>query len=539
MAKLKAGWIEVRQLDGAYRALLRYRDPLSGRKLLYGEPLYADSEADAHTAAAELQPQLAQYLATRKQAKRDPEQMALADWVLIDWAREYQGKLPPSTRSRMEQWWRKWLQPLAGGATLSELTPAFVEGLAEHMQEQGAAWPTVEAAVKDLRMYLRDAAKAGLVPTGQLDELRLSPPELSPDELAELGEPEFAVELEHAVRIAWSMNGLDDVALGELMCVAGLRLGEARALTVSSVLHDDGRARARVSVRLGVSGRGRQRQFRGTKKTRGLSLRAVQAGFRSPHLVPNLGRLLERLWQQRANPPLRERLAPGTHGAHLGVKNEANWRRREFAQALERSDVQEIYPNKKITPKEFRAVAAAAYGNAQVPELSARDQLGHSADSTTLRFYFSTYEDPNPELRGLSVDAQLARARRITLAWMDGRLAEIVAAREGIGKNRLLNWRKDGTDQLAESVNESSYRIGRDGSRYALRLEERNGDGEIVRSKLLASGLTVAQAKEKAEPHALKRTRQSLTIQRQRMESLLPHLRALVAAAETASPAAA
>ncbi|MGZ6692128.1 MAG: hypothetical protein ACXVHQ_32470, partial [Solirubrobacteraceae bacterium] len=392
MAKLKAGWIETRPTGDGFRALLRYRDPLSGQKLLYGNPLYAGTRAEAEAKAKELQPSLAEYLLGRRQARREPEQLALGDFVLDDWAREFKGKLPPSTRSRMEQWWSKWLAPLVGNVPLGQITPPLVDGLVEHMAELGAGWPTIESAVKDLRVYTRDAAGLGLLPEQPLLGYKLQAPELTAEEIEALAEPEFALELEHAVRIAWSMNGLDDAVLAETMAVAGLRLGEARAATFASVLHPDGRPRTHFQVRLAVSGRGSERKLRGTKKTRGLSRRAIARGFRSVQIVPALGRLYERLYAERERPPLTEKLAPGPPNSMLGVKNEANWRRREFAAALERSGVAALYPNKKITPKEFRAAAAAAYGNAQVPELSAREQLGHSSDSTTLRFYFSSFE---------------------------------------------------------------------------------------------------------------------------------------------------
>jgi integrase len=536
MAKLKAGWIETRRLaDGTYRALLRYRDPLSGQKLLYGDALYADTAAEAEKKAAELQPQLAEYLQGRRQARRAPESMALADFVLIDWKQHYEPKLPPSTKALMRQWWNKWLEPLIGGASLSEITPALVEGFAEHMQAMGAAWPTVETAVKHVRSYIRDAAKEGYAEKGQLDELDVRPPELSAEEVAALAEPEFALELEHAVRIAWSLNGLEDTAIAEAMAVGGLRLGEARALTFDGVLHPDGRPRTRFQVRLAVSGRGSERILRGTKKTRGLSLRAIQRGYRRPELVPALGALFVRLWQERDRPPLSELVAPGAPEATLGVKNEANWRRREFAPAVERSGVGELYSGKKITPREFRAAAAAAYGHAQVPELSARDQLGHASDSTTLRFYFAAYEDPNPALRGLSVDEQLVRARRLALEWMEARIEQLAAERESVGQNKLLSWKRQGSgadaSYTAESVNGSRYLINRAGKSFDIQLLL--GDNGSLRAKTIRSNVaTLADAKDAAERQAIKRTRQSLTIQRQRFERQLVHLRALVAERE-------
>lgn len=540
MAKLKAGWIEVRGplKDGMYRALLRYRDPLNGEKLIYGAALYADTKAEAEAAAVELQPSLADHLATRRRAKRDPEQMALEDWALGDWRAKYWPKLPPSTRANVDQWWSKWLGPLVGSAPLSQITPAFVDGLVGHMQELGARWPTIEQAVKFLRNFIRDATAEGLLSENALKEHSLTPPDLTTEELEELAEPEFALELEHAIRIAWCLNDLEDTAMAEAMAVAGLRLGEARALRFNNVLHPDGRPRARFQVRIAVSGRGSEREARGTKKTRGKSKQAIQRGFRTPQLVPSLGRLFERIWVERDRPPLDEWLAPGD--TKMGVLNDSNWRRREFYPAVERAEVQQFYPSKRIMPKELRASAAAAYGHAQEQELSARAQLGHSSESVTLTFYFSAYEDPDPELRGKSIEWQLQRARLLTLEWMETQLEGLVGTRATVGKQGLLTWHRHGTVYTANSLNGSRYTLAKDERGWRVILGERKSEDLTSGHTIIGgSGLgTLAEAKGRAERQALKRTRQSLTIQRQRIDSQVVHLRALVAAAESSAQAA-
>jgi hypothetical protein len=213
------------------------------------------------------------------------------------------------------------------------------------------------------------------------------------------------------------------------------------------------------------------------------------------------------------------------------VKNEANWRRREFYPAVERAVVQELYP-RKITPREFRAAAASAYGHAREAELSARAQLGHSADSTTLQFYFRSYGDPDPEVHGESVDWQLRRARALTLEWMEKRLAELAEERLRVGETPLLSWEQHGDEQA--SIYTADFG---DGDRYVAWFDGkwrtslgRTGAARITDGRTVAEGLeTVEDAKQRAERQAVKRTRQSLTIQRARLEEMAEHLRALVA----------
>jgi hypothetical protein len=545
MARLKAGWVETRALaDGSFKALLRYRDPLRGQKLVFGDPLYGATEGEARARAEALQPELVAYLAQRTNARREPELMALGDWVLGDWRDDYEPKLPSSSKAIMRQWWGKWVEPLVGNTPLGYFSPELIDGLAEHMQELGATWPTVETAVKHVRRYLRDAVAAELLPANPLQGYRLEAPELTAEEIEELGDPDFALELEHAVRIAWCMNDLEDAVLAETMCTAALRPGEARALTFASVLHPKGRPLSRMQVKLTVSGRGSARELRGTKKTRGRSKAAIKRGYRSPQIVPSLGRLYAYLWELRGRPPLRERIAPGaSYGKNrelvpeLGVKNEANWRRREFQPAVERAGVQELY-GRKITPREFRAAAASAYGHARETELSARAQLGHSADSTTLQFYFSAYNDPDPELEGQSVEKQLQRARTLTLAWMERRLAELAAERERVGETPVLVWEEHGDEHAsiftADFNGTARYAVWFDGKwRASL---GRTSDHALTNGRTVAEQLaTVEEAKQRAERQAVKRRRQSLTIQRERLQGMLGHLRVLVAE----SPAAA
>ncbi len=536
MARLRAGWVEVRRLaDGSYKSLLRYRDPLTRDKLMFGEPLYAATRREALARAEQLRPQLAAYLAERVRARREPELMALGDYVLGRWRGEMEPQLPTSTKAIMRQWWRKWLGPLIGNTPLSYLTPELLEGLCDHMTELGASWPTVETAVKHVRRYINDAVRAGLLPENPLANYRLKSPDLTVEEIEQLGEPEYAIELEHAVRVAWCMNDLEDVALAETMCTAGLRPGEARALRFASVLHPDGRPRAQLQVRLTISGRGSQREIRGTKTTRGRSRKEIQRGFRTPQIVPALGALYVRLWEARGRPPLNELLAPGSSYGRarkktpkLGVKNEANWRRREFYPAVERAGVQPLYP-RRITPREFRAAAASAYGHARDPELSARDQLGHSTDSTTLKYYFAAYRDPNPEVRGESVDWQLRRARGLTLEWMERRLTELAEERLRVGETPLLTWSKDRASIYTAAYGDDRYIVCLDGNsnRWRVLLGSKGSD---TPRRTIAEGLkTPEEAMERAERQASKRRRQSLTIQRDQLERMAVHLRALVA----------
>ena len=171
--------------------------------------------------------------------------------------------------------------------------------------------------------------------------------------------------------------------------------------------------------------------------------------------------------------------------------------------------------------------------------MSAVAQLGHSAGSTTLTFYFRAYEDPSPELRGLSVNDQLIRARRLTLEWMETQIEGLADARAAAGGAKLLVWEKQNSVYTANSINGSRYSVWKDGNAWVVKLGDRESS-DPKSGKSVKYGLaSLADAKRVAERQALKRTRQSLTIQRQRFESQIVHLRALVSAADAAEEKAA
>lgn len=129
---------------------------------------------------------------------------------------------------------------------------------------------------------------------------------------------------------------------------------------------------------------------------------------------------------------------------------------------------------------------------------------------------------------------------------MERRVIELGEERLHVGEAPILTWESQGGSRspflTADCIKSTRYSVWKDGGWRAavgpVRAVEDSDrrPGDLSRGKTLGEKLpTQEDAQLIAELHARKRVRQSLTIQRQQFQALLPHLRALVAASEQIS----
>ena len=398
------GWIEPRysKRTGLWNARYRYRIPGIPKP----ETIDHWHENEEQAIEAAQQTQLEKTLELREGMQAGLGTTALRQRTTVgqfvdgDWMAKRYPNLPPSSQESDMAAIRKWIRPFLGGRTFGEINKHMIQEWVYWMQREGAGIPTIERAVAVFRGLRKRAILWGYLADDQPDPCKgVELPEAPFEE-----EPAYALSMVEVERIGMKMPTLDDYFYTLLMGEEGLRGQEVIPLNWADLLHEDGSVRDKFRVVKAVSGAGRKRVIKDLK---------TSTGRRLPTFFAPVQEVAVALWEAQGEPALTQRIFPARR-SHDGMIELRNWRDRTFFPALAAAGIPrygETYG--RLRPHSLRAAAASALGYALWPNAEMIGFLGHAQETTTVKYYERAIESAPQELRGMSVEDQILRARKI------------------------------------------------------------------------------------------------------------------------------
>jgi integrase len=401
------GWIEPRysKRKGLWNARFRYRQPDERGEQHLITIDHWDADHDLALEAAQrtqLEKTLEMLDAFQSGANGRPmfERKTIGQFVVEVWEPDLYPKLPPSSQSSDKSAINKWIRPFLGGRRFGDVNAHVAQAWVRWMEDEGASADTVKRTVAVVRGLRKRARRRGYAPDGTGDpfaELEISPPKFEPERA-------YALGFEDVERIGMHLPTKGDYLYLLLMGEEGLRGQEVVPLQWLDLLHEDGTARERIRVVKAVSGTYRNRVIKELK---------TSTGLRSPRLFAPVRTVALAAWKSRGRPALTDRVFPDPtrHDRMIEIRP---WREEIFYPALLAAGYDiESAEYGKLRPHSLRAAAASAIGYAQWPRAEMIDFLGHAQETTTVRFYERAVKDAPQELRGMTIENQIARARRL------------------------------------------------------------------------------------------------------------------------------
>ena len=309
----------------------------------------------------------------------------LVDFVVEWWQAYAAPQLAPRTQKLYAGILDKHVLPRLGDLRLRELRPSLIDGFAVDLRSSGVGEETIRKSLAILQTCLQRAVLHDRLASNPVAAVRK--PSQARSRVIEPLAPE-RVERMRSHLLAQGRVG--DAALVSVLAYAGLRPGEALALTWSDVRDRTLMVSKRASLGTVTDGAKSSRR----------SVRAVTmpAALR--------GDLLE--WQLLNGRPTPSTLVfPARSGAVWSEYDYRNWRRRIFAPAATAAGVSGIRP---YDLRHSFASLLLAQGRSVI---DVADQLGHAPTLT-----LDTYGHVMRELEGrnLGPDEAIARARRLRTA---------------------------------------------------------------------------------------------------------------------------
>lgn len=332
--------IEARARGGRTRYVARWRHEGRQRERTF------DKRRDAE--AFERERRREQALGVHGPA--EPSPMTLGEWVRRWWDLGAP-TWAPSTRRQRASVLDRWLIPHLGGVRLRDLGPARVRTWRGAVLSDGCSPTQANAALSVLSAALGSAVEEGLLPANPASRTR---------KLAVAVSRPRALSPHEVERIRAAMPSVRDVVMLGLLAYAGLRPGEALALTWGSV--------GRVLVIDRAVSEGQVRQTKTNRR-------------RTVELLGPLGDDLELLRPRVAGPEALV-VATGTGG----VLDLHNWRERVWRPACAEAQV-------KASPYDGRHTYASLliHEGRSLPYVTAA--LGHASAVTTLSHYAHLIDD--------------------------------------------------------------------------------------------------------------------------------------------------
>ncbi|MGZ4354646.1 MAG: hypothetical protein ACXVZ4_14000, partial [Gaiellaceae bacterium] len=442
-----AGWIEARWLArrGLWRVRLRYR--VGVNKLTEAELLLeADDEQAAKERGAELLADARHELTKRLTRDVTPLSQRGELLTLEEWYEDgYQERLAGAKSSYqvdVRAHWGRNIGPFIGGLTLAEFVRSgrqIGREWIKALEQEGRKRPTIEKALNVARGILSEAIREGVLePAKGVHPFKYV--DLPRKQFVE--EVEFALSLEQWVGLAWLAPGsLRHTLWLELVGTEALRQQEVAPLLWTDLLRADGTARKTIAVTKAVSGRGLPRLGRGDPGAMIDTLKSAREGRRSPELFPAIGALAELVWRSEGKPGPSGARAFSASG-RLGIQDIDNYRddfwKAALADGIALKLVEQDGRYGHVTPHRGRGCASSAYGHAGWDEARLRLHVGHRELTTTLDWYFRAREEPDPELEGMPIDAQIRRARARAVPLLERHVAllgeRVEEARQALGR---------------------------------------------------------------------------------------------------------
>jgi integrase len=337
--------VERRVVGGKVRYLARWRDGNRSRSRTF------DRKGDAEDFERD-QRRRAQLGAHTPVA---PSRELLEEWLRRWWSLEA-STWARSTRLQRGGVMDRWITPSIGSVRLRDLGPARVREWRGAILEEGCPPTQANAALSVLSAALGAAVRDGLLPANPCHGLRRVP--------AHVARPR-ALSPHEVERLRAAMPTVRDVVMVGLLAYAGLRPGEALALTWGSV------GQFLVVDSAVSAGELRRRTKTGSRRT-------VEA-------ITPLAEDLALLRPARPDPD-----ALVIAGPRGGVLDLHNWRARVWREACDRAGV-------KATPYDGRHTYASLliHEGRSVPFVATA--LGHASGRMTLAHYAHVFDEAHLE----------------------------------------------------------------------------------------------------------------------------------------------
>lgn len=289
---------------------------------------------------------VAERLAMGAHAPEEPSRMRLDEWR-VRWLDVYGPRWAERTILMRADLVERHITPHLGGVRLRDLGRQRVASWQRDLLARGASAATVNAVTRVLSACLKDAAAEGLIPANPCKGLR--PLEQPPVDRR-------AIPLDVVARLVDAMPMTRDRLIAGLLCYAGLRPSEIRALRWADL---DG----------GVVSVTRAAGLRTIKRTKTGGVRAVP-------IRAELARLIE-LHRFEALGGGDDLVAPGLRG---GLVDWHNWSARVWGSARRHVGVDYV-------PYEGRHTYASLLIDEGWSIVQIAAWLGHANPTTTLRHY--------------------------------------------------------------------------------------------------------------------------------------------------------
>ena len=294
----------------------------------------------------------------------------LADFAEEWWRLYAEPNLAVSTRRRYAEVWDLHILPRIGGYPLRDVTPELVDNLRVDLDSAGVGAATTRKALFLLQGIMRLAVVRGRVAVNPVTAVR------KPRQASRDVRPLAPATVENMRR----RLGQRDAMLMSLLAYAGLRPGEALALTWASL-------RERTLL---------------VHATKTHSTRTVRL------LAPLAADLAE--WRLACGrPPETALLVPSSAGAHWRDHDFRNWRKRAFRPAAEAAGVA------KARPYDLRHSFVSLLIHEGVSIVEVARQAGHSPEEC-LRTYAHVFEEFDPVERMPAEEA--IRAARVPVSYL-------------------------------------------------------------------------------------------------------------------------
>jgi integrase len=404
------GWIETRYStrEGMWNARYRYR---LGKRVVTFDHKHVDRETAVELAEDTRLEQTLRWRRGKMPASQQARETSFDDF-LETWKRRRLPQLSPNSQENYPIVIEKWLRPFLAGFALAELTPDVGYAWIEWMEEEGASPSTIERAANIASGIVTRAIRWRALDVGENPFRFVERPRVHRQRAP------LALSAVHIWQLAEAMPHARDRAYVLLLGFEGLRQQEAIPLVWLDVLGENGKPRERLRVVKAVSGTGRRRVVTELKN---------RSSERYPQLFAPVGRELVRYYAEQGQPDLEALVFPT--GTRDGMVNPHNWREDYWWPALDAAGVPRVGPRYgRLGPHRLRAACASMLGYAQWSKAEVLAHLGHAQETTTLTYYSRAIEDAG-DLRGLSVEKQIERGRRMAKA--AGRQAKLAPGASG------------------------------------------------------------------------------------------------------------
>lgn len=304
-------------------------------------------------------------------APGEASQAEFGVWM-VQWCEEHAAEWAESTRRVRAPVIERWITPFLGRARLCDLGAQRLREYRAQVLAAGCPPTQFNHARSVISAALGAAVEAELIPanpTGRLRRARVRPSR--PRALSPLEVEEIRAHLVEQV----------DVVFWGLLTYAGLRPGEARALTWGSV--------------------GNVMVVDASLSERGVALPTKTMSRRTVEVLAPLGRDIDELRPPR--PRSSELVCRSPEGRPINLNN---WRKRVLAPALAKAGLEAV-------PYDGRHTFASLliHEGRSLPYVTAA--LGHSSATTTLRHYAHVIEDAKMAPSVTMVQAILAARAQV------------------------------------------------------------------------------------------------------------------------------